>query len=1133
MIRAIVGVALRFRFLIVAAAILAMAIGISQIRSASVDTLPEFTPPYIEIQTEALGLSADEVEQLVTVGLEADLLNGVEGVEVIRSKSLAGLSSIVLVFKPDADLYRSRALVQERLAQVGAVALPNVSKPPVMLQPYSSSSRVMIFGLSSDKLSPIEKSVIARWTVRPRLLGVPGVANVAIWGFRDRQLQVQVDPKQLREKGVTLQQVVASTGNAQIATPLSFLEGSTPGTGGFIETPQQRLGVRHVFDKLTSPAELAKVPVEGTGGALRLGDVSRIVEDHQPLIGDAVVNDREGDLLLVVEKLPGASTLTVTRGVEKALNDLSPGLGGMRPDTTIFRPATFIEKAKDNLTLVLVIGGILMALALAAFLFQLRTLLICLFAIPMSLVTAALVLDLMGETFNAISFAGLAAALVVVIDEGVVSAENVARRLRRHREVGSDMPTQDIVQHASSEVRSPLMYATIIAVLAIVPVAVMGGRPGAFFEPLVLAYALAVAAAMVVALIVTPALSLLLFSRGPTPRRESPILAALAPRYQGLLSRVISRPRAVLVAAAVALGVAVVVLPLLGKSPIPTLKDGNVLVRLDAEPGTSNARMTAIATQVSKDLRSIAGVDNVGAQVGRAIGGDELVDVNTGVVWASIDPDADYDATRASIKDAVATVDGARADVVTYSEQKIRDVGGLREGENPVTGDGLNVLTGSAKPLVVRVYGQEFDALRREAGKVQTLMSQIDGVVDPRIDLPVQQPNILIEVDLDKARPFGIKPGDVRRAEAALVQGLTVGSVFEQQKVFEVIVLGTPEIRQDLADIRNLQIDTPDGGSVRLGQVADVRVSNRPIAVERDAVSRYLDIEAGVSGRSLDAVAGEIEDRLRDSVFPLEYHAQVLTSQTGDETNTWLIVVAAIAAVLAVILLLQAAFKSWRLAALAFLMLPVALAGAAVAALVNGAELSLGALIGILAVFALAARSGLVQIRRYQDLERFEGETFGADLVRRGSHERLGPVLTTTVAMAMITLVIIILGTRPGLEIINPMAIVILGGLVTTMLMSLFVLPTLYLRFAGHPPILAPEEAAMDDHWLDVEPAAAGAAGTGDGHAPERDSRRREANMEPEQATPVTGVGTVPQPADGDDGPQPDGNAGKDGGEPA
>ncbi|MGH2978191.1 MAG: efflux RND transporter permease subunit, partial [Solirubrobacterales bacterium] len=378
-----------------------MGIGIAQLRDAPTDTLPEFTPPYVEIQTESLGLSAQEVEQLVTVPMEADLLNGVEGIDVMRSESLPGLSSITLVFEDDFDLYTGRQLVQERLTQMGAAALPNISKPPVMLQPYSSSSRLLMFSLASDRVTPIEKSVIARWTLQPRLLGVPGVANVAIWGFRDRQLQVQVDPKRLHDRNVTLKQVVESTANAQIASPLSFVEGAVPGTGGFIETPQQRLGVRHVFDKLTRPSELRKVPIDGTGGNVRLGDVTRVVEDHQPLIGDAIVNDGDG-LMLVVEKFPGQNTLEVTRGVEAALEDLKPGLAGMEPDTSVFRPASYIEDAIDNLTLALVIAGILLALAIVAFMFQWRTVLVALFTIPMSLIAAALVLDLLGQTFNAI-----------------------------------------------------------------------------------------------------------------------------------------------------------------------------------------------------------------------------------------------------------------------------------------------------------------------------------------------------------------------------------------------------------------------------------------------------------------------------------------------------------------------------------------------------------------------------------------------------------------------------------------------------------------------------------------------------------------------------------------------------------
>src|SRR5215217_4354811 len=326
---------LRFRLLILAIALGVLSVGVVQLRQASVDVLPEFTPPYAEIQTEALGLSADEVEQLITVPLEADLLNGVEGVEVIRSESVPGLSSIVLVFAAGTDIYQARQLVEERLTQ--AHALPNVSKPPTLLQPLSSSNRVLMIGLSSNDLTLIEQSVIARWTVRPQLMGVPGVANVSVWGMRDQQLQVQVDPARLRDRKVTLNQVINTAGNAQVVSPLTFLEASTPGTGGFIETPQQRLQVRHLLEKIADPGEVAKVPVEGASN-LTLGDVAQIKVDHQPLIGDAVVNGGPG-LIMVVEKFPGANTADVTKGVQEALEALRPGLTGINTDTSWFAPS--------------------------------------------------------------------------------------------------------------------------------------------------------------------------------------------------------------------------------------------------------------------------------------------------------------------------------------------------------------------------------------------------------------------------------------------------------------------------------------------------------------------------------------------------------------------------------------------------------------------------------------------------------------------------------------------------------------------------------------------------------------------------------------------------------------------------
>ena len=348
MIRGVVGGSMKLRGLIVGLAATIVVIGIATLPDAPADVYPEFTPPYVEIQTESLGLSAAEVEQFLTVPLEADLLNGVEGVDVIRSSSTPGLSSIVLVFEQGFDVYKGRQLVQERLTQLGGAAFPNVSKPPTMLPPLSSSSRVMMIGLNSDELTPIQQSVIARWTIRPRLMGVQGVANVAVWGMRDQQIQVQVEPDKLRREKVTLDQVIRTAGNAQIASPVSYLEASVPGTGGFIETPSQRLPIRNVFDNIASPEALGKVPVEGTAGRLRLTDVANVVEAHQPLIGDAVVDDGNG-LILVVEKFPGADTKEVTKKVEDELAGLAPGLEGLKTDTTIFRPADYVAAAEDNL----------------------------------------------------------------------------------------------------------------------------------------------------------------------------------------------------------------------------------------------------------------------------------------------------------------------------------------------------------------------------------------------------------------------------------------------------------------------------------------------------------------------------------------------------------------------------------------------------------------------------------------------------------------------------------------------------------------------------------------------------------------------------------------------------------------
>src|SRR2546427_318619 len=530
MMRWIVGSSLQYRFLVVGIAAAMMVFGITRLGHMPVDVFPEFAPPTAEIQTEALGLSAAEVENLVTLNTE-ELLAGVPWLKTMRSRSVPGMSSVQLIFQPGTNLMQARQLVQERL--ILSYLLPNVSQRPVMLNPVSATSRTMMIGVSSKKLSTMELSVLARWTIKPRLMGVPGVANVSIWGQRERQLQVQIDPERLRAKGVTQEQIIKTAGDSLWVSPLTFLNASFPGTGGWIDTPNQRLGVQHILP-ISTPEDLAKVPVDGA--KMRLGDVATVVEGHPLLIGDAIHNGGTG-LVMLIEKFPGTNTLEVTRGVDEALAALRLGLPGVDVDSGIFRASTFIEMAFDNLTTALVLGALLVVVVLGAFLASWRTALISLVAIPLSLVVAAIVLYLRGATLNTMVLAGFVIALGVIVDDAIIAIEHIVWRLRERRLRGSDQATTAILREASLEGGRPGLYATLIVLLAVAPAFFMEGLSGAFFTPLAVSYALAVVASVVDALTVTPALALMLMGGAPNNYRAAPLVRWLTHRYYRLFAR--------------------------------------------------------------------------------------------------------------------------------------------------------------------------------------------------------------------------------------------------------------------------------------------------------------------------------------------------------------------------------------------------------------------------------------------------------------------------------------------------------------------------------------------------------------------------------------------------------------------
>jgi CzcA family heavy metal efflux pump len=1033
MIRSIVESSLQLRFLVVIIAAALIIAGIFQLRSMPVDVLPEYAPPLVEVQTEALGLAADEVESLLTVPLE-ELLSGIPWLQTIRSRSVSGLSSITLVFEPGTDLMHARQVVRERLG-LTFFSLPNVTKGPVMLQPLSATSRVMMIGLSSQELSPVELSVLARWNIQPRLMGIPGVANVSIWGQRRRQLQVQVDPERLQTQGVTLDQVIRSTGNSLWFSPLNFLNASYPGSGGWIDTPQQRLGVRHVLP-VSAPAELAQVSVDGT--SLQLGDLGQVVENHPPLIGDAVLKGDTG-LILVVEKFPGANTLEVTRQLDATLAALRLGLPGVEIDSQVFRTATFIETAIANLSRTLLIGALLVVVVLALFLFDWRTALVSIVAIPLSLLVAGLVLYGRGETFNAMVLAGFVIALGAVVDDAVVDIENIKRRLRQPRQeraeyIPGDKSIVAIILEASSEMRGAIIFATLVAVLAVLPVFFIGGLTGAFFRPLALSYVLALIASMVVALTVTPALSMILLSNAPRDRRQSPLVRWLQGGYARLLGRAIRTPVTAYSIVGVLAVAGIAVLPLLGQSLLPSFQEPDLVIKWEGTPGTSHPEMTRLTAKASRELQTIPGVRNVNAHVGRAVLGDEVVGINSAELWVSVDPKADYDATITAIQETVDGYPGLVRSVQTYLEERTQQV-----------------LTGANQAVVVRIYGPELDVLRSTGEEVRQALAGIDGIVDLTLEPQVSEPNVEIKVDLARAKQYGLIPGDVRRAAGAMVAGLEVGILFEQQKVFDVVVWSGPETRHSLTSLHKMLIDVPGGGHVRLGDVADLRVASTLNAINREANSRRIDLGFNVRGRDLDSVVAEVESRLQQIDFPLEYHPELLGGFAEQQAAQNRVLGAVIVAVIGIYLLLQAAFGSWRLAFLFLVALLVGLVGGLLAALGSGGVISLGALAGLLAVLAIAARSGILLINHYQHLEEHEGETFGPEHVLRGARERLGPILMTVLATALALVPFVFFGDIAGHEIAFPMAIIILGGLVTSTVINLFVIPTLYLRFGSSP----------------------------------------------------------------------------------
>jgi CzcA family heavy metal efflux pump len=1056
----LVRVSLQYRVVVVVAAAALMIVGVYAAMHSPLDVFPEFAAPLVEVQVEAPGMSSEGVERLVTIPLES-AFNGVPQMTVMRSKSVQGLSSVQMIFERGTDVFQARQMVTERLG-VAAERLPKHQvEAPHVLPPLSSTSRIFKIGLKPKAPDQLEKgepllsqtdvSVLMKWVIEPRLYAVPGVANVSTYGLHHKNYQVLVRPSDLRDYGVTLQQVKDAVAEA-----------APYGSAGFHDTAGQRLPV-HYQTRITSPADLGRTVVaHRKGQPVLLSQVATLTTGNPPHIGEGVVANRdaqgaissEAGLLVVVEKYPWANTLEVTYNVEKAIEELRPALGGVDIRTHIFRPASFIETALDNLKVAMIIGCVLVALILLAFLFEWRTAAISLTAIPLSLITAVLVLDLinyvgamfrlswLGGTLNTMVLAGLAIAIGEVVDDAIIDVENIMRRLRQNRLSPAPRKPFWVVFHASLEVRSAVVYASLIVVFVCLPVFFLGGVAGAFFRPLAVAYILAVLASLGVALTVTPALCLMLLPQVAGKRHDPPLVRALRWAYRGILPVGLNRPVVALGVLALLLAGAVVFLFGVKVEPLPRFQENDFLMHWVAKPGTSIDVLREDIKQVGREMLAETDVKEFGSHIARAEVGEEVVGPNFSELWVSLgDYRGDHAAARKKIEAVMARHPGFEHDLLTYLQERIKEV-----------------QTGTGASIVLRIYGPDLARLRQKAQEVYRAIADIDADGDGQTDLPdlkveaqVLVPQLELVVDPYRANAVGLRPRAIAESLKTLLNGTEVGEIHQDQKIFRLVVWGHPDIRKNWHnDLRNVEIDLPNGqGTVPLRSVADLRLVNAPNTIRHDKASRCIDVSCPNPRGDLRKTVQEIERRLKALPQEQGYHVEILGDYQAFQENVRQLIGVGVLALLGIAMLLYIDFRSFRLTLLVLITTLFALVGGVAAVYATGGVLSLGSLVGFVTVWGIAARNGIMMVSHYRHLQAEEGVPFGRELILQGAQERVAPILMTALAAGLGLLPLAISGNKPGYEVEYPMAVVILGGLAASTLLNLLVLPVLYEHFGN------------------------------------------------------------------------------------
>ncbi|MCW8806528.1 MAG: efflux RND transporter permease subunit [Rhodanobacter sp.] len=1025
MLSAIVRTVIRFRGVTIALGVLAVAYGVLALDRARLDVFPEFAPPQAIVQAEAPGFSPEQVETLVTQPIENSLA-GARNLVNLRSKSLQGLSMITLTFRAGSDLSRVRQTVSERL-QRAATELPAAASTPVLLPLSSSAGIVLTIGVTSPTQTPMQLRTLADWTLKPQLLAVPGVSDVNVFGGALRQLQIQPQPQALARYGLSFQDVIAAARRA-----------TGQAGAGFVSNENQRIVLAPTGEVIT-PTELAAVALRSHDGAvLRLGDVATVTNGAAPATGAASIMGKRG-VMLVIDEQYGADTVRTTKALEQKLQSLQPALAAQQVKLypALFRPANFIGAAVGHLRNALLIGAALVIVVLFLFLRNARAALISAVAIPLSLLSAVVVLERFGLGLNTMTLGGLAIAIGEVVDDAIVDVENIVRRLRLNRLEASPLPAARVVLAASLEVRSAVVHATFIVALVFVPVLTLSGVAGSLFAPLGVAYIAAIMASLVVALTLTPALTLLLLG-GAADTPEPRIQRVLRQRYTRVLTRMEGHPRAVPVVVAVLCLASLLVLPFLQGQFLPQLREGHYIVHMRLAPGASLQASQDLGAHITRSLLSIPDVRSVAQRSGRAARIADPASAFANEFEVDLKPlsGSGQQQVLDQIQQHLGAFTGANFSVNTFLTERIHET-----------------LSGYTAPVVLSIYGNNLDQLDHTAQQAVAIVSKLPGAGSVQVQAPQGEPQLSIRLRNDVLAGHGIAPAEVLQTLQAAYAGLRVGQVLEGNRVFDVEVILPPAMRRDPMAVGQLPIAAPDGRHWPLSELADLSMSQGRYMILHDGGQRVQAITIQLKGVNAGAFTTRAQQALAHGMpWPPGVYPVFGGDAAAQSAATRQLLMHSALAAAGVVILLFLALRRMRTVTLVLLNLPFALVGGVLVVLLTGGILSLGGLVGFVTLFGISVRNSIMLVSHYRHLVEVEGEPWNLQTVRRGAAERLVPILMTALVTALGLAPLALTAGAPGNEIEGPMAAVILGGLLTSTALNLLVLPMLagrWLRFSA------------------------------------------------------------------------------------